>query len=69
MAKDLTLMPLLRNVDKYYSLRTDATNWDNGWNSSDINNPTTGFRYRRINSDMSLIDFEKLKAVNFLYKS
>ena len=53
---------VLRNVDKYYSVWSDNTNWDNGWNTTGIggpaiNNKSSAFRFKRINQDMALIDF------------
>jgi len=53
-----TGLALLRNVDKYYNLVQNGTNWDNGWNApSTITNDTSQFRFKRINSDFALIDF------------
>jgi hypothetical protein len=53
-----TGLALLRNVDKYYNLVQNGTNWDNGWNAPDvITNDTSQFRFKRINSDFALIDF------------
>jgi hypothetical protein len=51
--------PILRNADKYYNIWSDTTNWDNGWNnpSSGINNQSSAFRFKRINQDMALVDF------------
>ena len=50
---------VLRNVDKYYNMWNDTTNWDSGWNSSDssIQNDSSAFRFKRINQDMALVDF------------
>lgn len=49
---------ILRNVDKYYSVWDDSTNWDNGWHSNDeIFNSASQFRFKRINSDFALVDF------------
>ena len=57
---------VLRNVDKYYGLKISSTNWDNGWNSNgNINNKDSAFRFRRINSDFALVDFNlTLRAEN-----
>jgi hypothetical protein len=56
-----TGLALLRNVDKYYSLVSNNTNWDNGWNSGTgpdgFTNSSSQFRFKRINSDMALVDF------------
>ena len=53
-----TGLALLRNVDKYYNIVQNGTNWDNGWNApNSINNDTSQFRFKRINSDFALIDF------------
>lgn len=49
---------ILRNVDKYYSISNSSTNWDSGWNNSEgFQNKDSQFRFKRINSDMALIDF------------
>jgi len=55
---------VLRNVDKYYGIVTTDTNWDNGWNSDVINNKASAFRFRRINSDFALVDFNMTVDVN-----
>ena len=53
-----TGLSLLRNVDKYYNLVQNSTNWDNGWESDgEFRNETSQFRFKRINSDMALVDF------------
>ena len=53
-----TGLALLRNVDKYYNIVQNGTNWDNGWNApNEIVNDTSQFRFKRINSDFALIDF------------
>lgn len=53
-----TGLALLRNVDKYYSIYNPTTNFDNGWNSNGaIENKASQFRFKRINSDFALIDF------------
>lgn len=57
-ATGATAASILRNVDKYYSVNNNSTNWDNGWNNLDgFSNKTSQFRFKRINSDMALIDF------------
>jgi hypothetical protein len=57
---------ILRNVDKYYNVWSDTTNWDNGWNSGDnsINNQSSAFRFKRINQDIALVDFNLTIEVN-----
>jgi hypothetical protein len=55
---DAVYASILRNVDKYYGVKTSETNWDNGWGSSgSVNNKDSAFRFRRINSDFALVDF------------
>lgn len=59
-----TGLALLRNVDKYYNLVQNGTNWDDGWNSNDeIQNETSQFRFKRINSEFALIDFNMTISV------
>lgn len=61
-----TAASILRNVDKFYSLNIDTTNWDNGWYETEntIQNRATGFRFKRINSDFALVDFNMTVNVN-----
>jgi hypothetical protein len=58
-----TYHSVLRNIDKYYSLY-DTTGWDNNWNADDLNNKSSQFRFKRINSDMALVDFNMTIQVN-----
>jgi hypothetical protein len=58
VASGATGLALLRNVDKYYSIYNPTTNFDNGWNSNgEIENRASQFRFKRINSEFALIDF------------
>ena len=61
---DANGVSILRNVDKYYSIVNDSTAWDSNWNSDTINNSSTQFRFKRINQDFALIDFNMTIAVN-----
>jgi hypothetical protein len=53
------LASVWRNIDNYYSIFTTNTYWHSDHNSNPakpVNNPSE-FRYKRINSDLALIDF------------
>ncbi len=63
-ASSSTNASVLRNVNKYYDVVRTNTNWDNGWGSSgSINNKDSAFRFRRINTDFALVDFNMTVSV------
>ena len=60
-----TGISILRNIDKYYNISNSSTNWDNGWNNTEgFENKDSQFRFKRINSDMAMIDFNMSITVN-----
>lgn len=47
-----------RNIDYYYKIFPGSTaNYDSGWGNTDIENRATQIRFKRINSDFVLVDF------------
>lgn len=58
-----TASTMVRNIDKYYSIFNPATDFDNGWGDPDYDNKASGFRFKRINSEFALIDFNMTIAV------
>jgi hypothetical protein len=53
-----------RNIDKFYSIFSPTTNYDNGWNTVGgfnnaplINNLASSIRMKRINSEFALVDY------------
>jgi hypothetical protein len=54
---------LWRNLDKYYSIYNPATNYENGWGSPTLQNKATEVRFKRINSEFALFDFNITVAV------
>ena len=53
-----------RNIDYFYSIYNPATNFDNGWNTVGnaigapvIENKASAIRFKRINSEFALVDF------------
>ena len=54
---------LVRNVEKFYEIYNPATNYDNGWNSPDITNKASEIRFKRINSDFAMLDFNLTLSV------
>ena len=47
----------IRNIDKFYSIYNPDTNFENGWGDSEVSNKASEMRFRRINTDFALIDF------------
>jgi hypothetical protein len=54
---------LIRNVEKFYEIYNPATNYDNGWNDPAITNKASEIRFKRINSDFSMLDFNLTVSV------
>jgi hypothetical protein len=46
-----------RNIEKYYNIQNDSTNWMDGWNDPNVENKMSEVRFKRINSDYVLFDF------------
>jgi hypothetical protein len=58
-----TVSTVIRNIDKFYSIHNPATNWDSGWGDPTYTNNASGFRFKRINSEFALVDFNITIAV------
>lgn len=58
-----TASTIVRNIDKYYSIYNPATDYDDGWGDPNYNNKASGFRFKRINSEFALVDFNMTIAV------
>ena len=60
-----TGVSVLRNIDYYYKIFQGTTgNYDNGWNNDEFENKATDVRFKRINSEYALIDFNITIEVN-----
>lgn len=53
----------IRNIDKFYSVYNPVTNYDDGWNDPNITNKASEVRFKRINSEFALVDFNITVAV------
>jgi hypothetical protein len=55
----------VRNIDYYYKIFQGTTgNYDNGWNNDEFENKATDIRFKRINSEYALVDFNITIEVN-----
>lgn len=53
-----TGVSVLRNIDYYYKIFQGTTgNYDNGWNNDEFENKASDIRFKRINSEYALVDF------------
>lgn len=59
-----TASTMIRNIDQFYSIFQGSTaSYDEGWGDSNYQNKASEFRFKRINSEFALIDFNITVAV------
>lgn len=59
-----TASTMIRNIDKFYNIFAGSTgNYDGGWGDPNYENKASEFRFKRINSEFALVDFNVTVAV------
>jgi hypothetical protein len=59
-----TASTIIRNIDKFYSIYQGSTgNYDDGWGDPNFQSKASEFRFKRINSEFALVDFNITIAV------